>query len=307
MAKRRNVRGRDISGVFLLDKPKGISSNAALQTVKALYFAKKAGHTGSLDPIATGMLPICFGEATKFSQFLLDADKHYHVQAQLGVRTDSCDAEGKVVETKAVDVSEQQILACLENFRGDIKQVPSMFSALKHNGKPLYKLARQGIEIEREARPVSIHELELLTFENDTFSLNVKCSKGTYIRNLVDDIGQALGCGAHVVELRRLGVAGFTAGQMLTISQLEQMKQAEQFQAMDNLLLPITSTLQHLPVIHLPQIASFQLKQGSAVQISDAPTSGFMRLIDSDNNFIGIGTIDDEGKVAPRRLVSPIL
>ncbi len=196
-----------------------------------------------------------------------------------------------------------QLETSLDNFRGDIMQVPSMFSALKHKGQPLYKLARQGIEIEREARPVKIYELCLIDFTEETFSLDVKCSKGTYIRNLVDDLGELLGCGAHVIELRRLGVAGFTADQMVTVEQIEAMKHAEQFAEMDQLLLPMTSALQHLPILNLSEVASFQLQQGNPVQVFKAPSDGFVRLHDNHERFIGIGEMQDDGKVAPRRLV----
>ena len=304
MAKKQHLRGRPIDGIFLLNKPKGISSNAALQTVKALYFAQKAGHTGSLDPIATGMLPICFGEATKFSQYLLNADKHYQVTAQLGVRTDTCDTEGQVIETKTIETTQTELEKVLENFRGDILQIPSMFSALKHKGQPLYKLARQGIEVEREARPIKIYELQLIDFTADSFSLDVRCSKGTYIRNLVDDIGQALGCGAHVTALHRLGVAGFQAEQMIDIPALETSKHAEAFKEMDELLLPMSSALVHLPILALSEVASFQLQQGNAVQVFKAPTAGFVRLQNSRQEFIGIGEIQEDGKVAPRRLIN---
>lgn len=301
--KEKKSRGRPIDGIFLLDKPKGITSNAALQAVKAMFFVQKAGHTGSLDPLATGMLPICFGEATKFSQYLLNADKTYEVIAKLGERTDTCDSEGTVIETKPVNISKEQILKVLPQFRGETMQIPSMFSALKHKGEPLYKLARQGIEIEREARPIMIYKLELLDLTDDRFTLTVHCSKGTYVRNLVDDIGQVLGCGAHVVELRRLGVAGFTTNQMITMEQLESFKKAEAFAQMDALLLPMSSALDHLPVITLSEVAAFQLMQGNPVQVFKAPAHGFVRLHNHLEKFIGIGEMQNDGKVAPRRLI----
>ncbi|MBX9705895.1 MAG: tRNA pseudouridine(55) synthase TruB [Gammaproteobacteria bacterium] len=304
MSKPRKARGRSIDGILLLDKPRGISSNAALQAVKAMYFAQKAGHTGSLDPIADGMLPLCFGEATKFSQYLLDADKYYRVTATLGIRTNSADTEGEVIATKPVNVTLAQLETVLEKFRGAIEQVPSMFSALKHQGQPLYKLARQGIEVERAARPVMIHELQLIQFEGDQLTLEVKCSKGTYVRNLIDDIGEALGCGAHVTALRRLGVAGFKAEQMVTLSQIEEMKQGEQFVEMDQLLLPMASALEHLPSVTLSEVAALQLQQGNPVQIFKAPSNGYVQLYSKNQQFIGIGEIQDDGKIAPRRLVS---
>lgn len=303
MARRHQSRGRKVNGIFLLDKPQGITSNGALQAVKALFFAQKAGHTGSLDPLATGMLPICFGEATKFSQYLLNADKHYQSVAKLGIRTDSADSEGAIIETRPVNVTQQQLNDVLKNFRGEISQVPSMFSALKHQGQPLYKLARQGIEVEREARKVQIHSLELLSFSGDEFSIDVKCSKGTYIRNLVEDIGEALGCGAHVIGLRRISVANFDAAQMISMEQLEHMKHTEVFQEMDELLLPMSSALQHLPTLTLSSLSAVQLKQGNPVQVFKAPSNGFVQLYTNDNQFIGIGEMQEDGKVAPRRLV----
>lgn len=219
---RRRKRGRDITGILLLDKPTDITSNKALQQAKFLYFAAKAGHTGALDPIATGVLPICFGEATKFSQYLLNADKKYRVTAKLGEKTTTADREGEVIESKPVDVTEEQLVKVLQQFKGTISQVPSMYSALKKDGVPLYKLARKGIEVERDAREVDIYSLELVTFSDDEFVLDVHCSKGTYVRNLVEDIGDELGCGAHVLELRRTAVGDFNLGQTVTLAHLEE-------------------------------------------------------------------------------------
>ncbi len=303
MGKRRKNQGREINGILLLNKPIGLTSNAALQEVKYLYFAKKAGHTGSLDPLATGMLPLCFGEATKLSQFLLDADKHYTVTGKLGEKTTTADAEGEVIETKPVDATEDQIEALLSNFRGEIQQVPSMYSALKHQGKPLYEWAREGVTIEREARTVNIHHLALTEFTGDTFSLDVKCSKGTYIRNLVEDIGDALGCGAHVIKLDRVSVADYTDIPMVELDQLKAMKEENQFQEMDDLLLPTTSMIDYLPKVTLSPVASFQLQQGNPVQIKEAPASGLVQLFDKDEKFIGVGEIDADGNVAPKRLL----
>lgn len=214
MAKPRK-RGRDIDGVFLLDKPQGMSSNDIMQKVKRVFQANKAGHTGALDPLATGMLPVCLGEATKFSQFLLDADKRYQVTAKLGERTDTSDAEGQVVETRDVQVDVQDILAALPHFRGDLMQVPTMFSALKHQGKPLYEYARAGITVEREARPITIFDLQFIAYDAPYLTLEVHCSKGTYIRTLVDDLGEYLGCGAHVTVLRRTAVANYPVEAMM--------------------------------------------------------------------------------------------
>ncbi|WP_373820062.1 tRNA pseudouridine(55) synthase TruB, partial [Glaesserella sp.] len=222
---RPRKKGRDVHGVFLLDKPQGVSSNDIMQKVKRLFQANKAGHTGALDPLATGMLPICLGEATKFSQFLLDADKRYLVTAKLGERTDTSDADGQIVQTRDVSVTEQEILSALDSFRGEIMQVPTMFSALKHQGKPLYEYARAGITIEREARPITIFELKFVEYQVPYLTLEVHCSKGTYIRTLVDDLGESLGCGAHVVMLRRLSVANYPMDKMITIDDLQNLSE----------------------------------------------------------------------------------
>jgi len=221
---RRGRKGRNISGILLLDKPVGMTSNAALQTVKRLFNACKAGHTGSLDPLATGVLPLCFGEATKFSQFLLDADKRYQATIKLGVVTDSGDADGEVLERNEVPVIDDRSLeGVLEGYRGAISQVPSMYSAIKKDGQPLYKLARQGIEVEREARDIRIDELVVLERPAaDELVFDVHCSKGTYIRQLADDIGERIGCGAHLVELRRLRSGDFTLDNAVTVDELKE-------------------------------------------------------------------------------------
>ncbi|NVK22113.1 MAG: tRNA pseudouridine(55) synthase TruB [Kangiellaceae bacterium] len=301
MAKRRK-RGRDITGILLLDKPMDFTSNKALQEVKYLYFAAKAGHTGALDPIATGVLPICLGEATKYSQFLLNADKKYRTIAKLGQKTTTADREGDVLETKPVNVSEQQLLKVLEQYRGSIAQVPSMYSALKKDGVPLYKLARQGIEIERDAREVEIYSLELVRFSGDEMELDVHCSKGTYIRNLVEDIGESLGCGAHVQELRRTAVGHFELSECVTLEQLQAMKQQDAKLEMDQLLLPIESALSHWPTISLTDDQAYYLKLGQAIQIAGAPLEGLVALVE-EQGFLGVGEINNDGKVAPKRLV----
>ncbi len=218
MARRR--KGRPVNGIVLLDKPTGISSNDALQKVKRIYFAEKAGHTGALDPLATGMLPICLGEATKFSQFLLDSDKRYVVVAKLGERTNTSDSDGEVVETRDVNVTKERLLECIETFKGETDQVPSMFSALKYQGRPLYEYAREGIEVPREARKITVYSIELLRFEGDEVEMEIHCSKGTYIRTITDDLGEMLGCGAHVTYLRRTGVANYPVEKMVTLEQL---------------------------------------------------------------------------------------
>ncbi|MBA2654251.1 MAG: tRNA pseudouridine(55) synthase TruB [Gammaproteobacteria bacterium] len=299
MSNRR--RGREISGVLLLDKPIGLTSNQALTTVKIIFGAKKAGHTGSLDPLACGMLPICFGDATKFSQFLLEADKQYLVEAKLGIRTKTGDEEGEVIATRKVAVDEEQIEAVLTNFRGKIEQVPSMYSALKFQGKPLYSYARQGIEIERQSRPVMIKELKLLEFNDDILKIRVACSKGTYIRTLVDDIGEQLGCGAHVALLRRTYVEPYQDTIMISLDNIK--REREDRNILDEMLLPIDSALSAWPQVVLTESITYHLKQGQPVLVPRAPTSGWVRLYDNDE-FLGVGEILDDGRVAPRRLIT---
>jgi tRNA pseudouridine55 synthase len=287
----------------LLDKPSGITSNAALQQVKRLYFAKKAGHTGSLDPLASGVLPICMGEATKVSAFLLDSDKRYQVRCQLGVRTATADAEGEVLETKPVRVySRDQLEAVLAEFRGRIEQTPPMYSALKHQGQRLYKLARQGVEVEREPRPVDIYELTLAGQGEDWIDINVHCSKGTYVRTLAEDIGDRLGCGAHVSALRRTAVGPYGDDKLVSLETLKDLKEKDML-AMDGLLLPIESALSQWPDVDLSTDAAFYLQQGQPVLVPHAPTSGWVRLYEGNRSFLGMGEILDDGRVAPRRLM----
>lgn len=294
---------RALSGILLLDKPTGMSSNAILQTMKRLFQAKKAGHTGSLDPLATGMLPICFGEATKFSQFLLEADKTYRVRAQLGVRTDTSDSEGEVVETRDVPaLTTAHIEKALEPFRGESQQIPSMYSALKYQGKPLYKYAREGVSVPRTSRPIHVYALTLIAFEEDVLELEIHCSKGTYVRTIVDDLGEALGCGAHVIALRRLSVSGFEAERMVTVDTLNAL--ADDLPALDHLLLPITEAVSHLPALTLSESAAFYLMQGQAVQVPQAPTSGWVSVSRNNGEFLGMGEINEAGLVAPKRLIS---
>ena len=300
---RRRVRGRDVNGILLLDKPSGITSNEALQQVKRLYFAKKAGHTGSLDPLASGVLPICLGEATKVSAFLLDADKRYQVRCQLGVRTATADAEGEVLETRPVGgYSGEQLEAVLEEFRGSIEQIPPMYSALKHQGQRLYKLARQGIEVEREPRPVEIYELTVAGQGEDWLDISVHCSKGTYVRTLAEDIGNRLGCGAHVSALRRTAVGPYGDDKLVGLETLRGLKEQDT-PAMDALLLPIESALSQWPDVDLSTDAAFYLQQGQAVLVPRAPTSGWVRLYEGNRSFLGMGEILDDGRVAPRRLM----
>ena len=276
---RPRKKGRDIHGVFLLDKPQGMSSNDILQKVKRIFQANKAGHTGALDPLATGMLPICLGEATKFSQFLLDSDKRYQVTAKLGERTDTSDAEGQVVETKVVNVTEGDIQQALAQFRGDILQVPTMFSALKHQGKPLYEYARAGITVEREARPITIFELKFIAYEAPFLTLEVHCSKGTYIRTLVDDLGEVLGCGAHVTVLRRLAVADYPIAAMMSYADLQNMAENQPLDELDKLLLPMDTAVSTLPKINLNEQQTKAVGFGQRVKFENVEQMyGLVRL-----------------------------
>ncbi|MEJ2422998.1 MAG: tRNA pseudouridine(55) synthase TruB [Candidatus Thiodiazotropha sp.] len=303
MGRRRN-RGRNINGVLLLDKPEGMTSNKALQEIKFLYKAAKAGHTGSLDPLATGLLPICLGEATKLSAFLLDADKHYRVKVKLGETTTTADAEGEVVErADPSGVTEENIRAVLAEFQGEQQQLPPMYSAVKHQGERLYKLARQGIEVEREPRTIQIYALDLLGFELPEFEMDVHCSKGTYVRTLAEDIGKRLGCGAYVSGLRRTGVGPYGDDAMLTLEQVQAAFGEKRFEEMDNWLLPLESALSNWPEVALTADAAFYMKQGQAIQVPNAPTSGWVRLYANKTEFLGVGQILDDGRVAPKRLM----
>ncbi|HDR0968218.1 TPA: tRNA pseudouridine(55) synthase TruB [Pasteurella multocida] len=304
MAKPRK-RGRDIDGVFLLDKPQGMSSNDIMQKVKRVFQANKAGHTGALDPLATGMLPICLGEATKFSQFLLDADKRYQVTAKLGERTDTSDAEGQVVETREVQVDVQDILAALPHFRGDLMQVPTMFSALKHQGKPLYEYARAGITVEREARPITIFDLQFIAYDAPYLTLEVHCSKGTYIRTLVDDLGEYLGCGAHVTVLRRTAVANYPVEAMMDWDTLQVLAAQQDLALLDQHLLPTDSAVSVLPALHLNQEQSKAISFGQRVKF-DNPTqlTGQVRLFSDTQQFLGVALLDEHNVIRPQRLIT---
>lgn len=313
MAKRR--KGRPINGVLLLDKPYDMSSNHALQAVKRIYFAQKAGHTGALDPLATGMLPICLGEGTKFSQFLLDTDKTYQVTAKLGVRTTTSDADGEIVSEKPVDVSEAQLMAALDSFRGTTKQVPSMYSALKYQGQPLYKYAREGVEVPREARDITVFSLEVLRFEGDEVELTIHVSKGTYIRTIVDDLGELLGCGAHVADLRRLAVGSYPIDKMVTLEHIERLlEQAKESGVtpstlLDPLLLPMETAVVGMPAVYIDDMSANFLRHGNPVQAYNAPSEGSVQVFvgedetDAQAEFIGVGAINDDGLVAPKRIV----
>jgi len=296
---------RRVDGVLLLDKPSGITSNGALQKVKRLFAARKAGHTGSLDPIATGMLPICFGQATKFAQYLLGSDKTYLVSAKLGERTNTSDIEGEIISKRSVpSLTLAKLNDAFEQFRGEIDQVPSMFSAIKHKGQPLYKLARQGITVPRESRRLKIYFLNVLNYANNIVEFEVKCSKGTYVRTLVDDFGEILGCGAHVIKLRRLQVAAFKSEQMIDLETLEKQLQANGFSELDKQLLPVNALASAFPSIRLTPSMVFYMKRGEAIYFPRGPTSGFVQLYDEGDKFIGLGEVLESGKIAPRRLLA---
>ncbi|KAA0691337.1 tRNA pseudouridine(55) synthase TruB [Halopseudomonas laoshanensis] len=294
---------RDIDGVLIFDKPLGMSSNNALQKVRWLFNAAKGGHTGSLDPLASGVLPLCLGEATKFSQYLLDADKAYVTEARLGMTTTTGDAEGDVLESKPVNVTLEQVESFLPQFTGDILQIPPMYSALKHEGQPLYKLARAGETVERKPRSVTINQLKVLGLEGDRLRLEVHCTKGTYIRTLVEDLGNALGCGAHVSELRRIQAGPFDLSKAVTLEELEALHAEGGHLALDHLLMPSDCGLQDWPEVELTEQTAYYLNHGQAVRVPGSPAFGMVRLRDQNGQFIGIGEMTDDARVAPKRLM----
>ena len=311
MARRR--KGRALDGVLLLDKPVGISSNQALMRAKRLFFAAKAGHTGSLDPLASGLLPICFGEATKFSQFLLDADKRYQCTFRLGETTTTGDADGDVLTQSNTDaLQREQVLKALSNLEGDILQVPPMYSALKHQGQPLYKLAREGKEVDRPARPVSIYRIELLGFLPGSAAevdVDVHCSKGTYVRTLAEDLGAALGCGARVQTLRRVAAGLFDLSRATTLTALEAQRGEGSAEKLDHHLLPCDAPVASLPALILPESSGYYFSQGNPVRDPQVYRLGdegdMVRVFLADENqFLGLGELTDDGQVAPKRLVA---
>jgi tRNA pseudouridine55 synthase len=291
---------RPVDGLLLLDKPAGLSSNQALQLAKRLYQAAKAGHTGSLDPFATGLLPICLGEATKFSHFLLDADKTYLATMQLGVTTTTGDTEGEIISRTEVNVTREQVENVLRCFIGNISQVPPMYSALKHQGRSLYEYARIGVEIERSAREVTIHHIALNSLADNSAEIMVSCSKGTYIRTLAEDIGNALGCGAYLTQLRRLQTGRFNLAQAVTLEQLEAMDMGQR----DAFLLPPDSLLQQLPAVCLDVESAYYLCRGQSIWKSGVTQQGFLRLYEDSQRFLGLGEVTDDCRIAPRRLIS---
>ncbi len=308
---RKRTRGRPVNGVFLLDKPLGLSSNHALQRVRRLFDANKAGHTGSLDPLATGVLPICLGEATKFSQFLLDAEKGYRSTFSLGLRTESGDVDGgEVSRIDASNITREQIEQAVETFRGDIQQVPSMYSALKHNGQPLYKLARQGIEVERAARSITIYDYKILDFRPGVIAeldVEVRCSKGTYIRSLADDLGQMLGCGAHVSALHRTLAGPFHEAETLSLAVLEEMRECGEPEQLDHLLKPMDIAVADRMAVELSENVAAYFQLGQEVMSTQAFRNGqegdIVRVFREGGAFLGVATVTEDGRIAPKRLV----
>ena len=298
MSAPRRAPRRKVDGVLLLDKPLGLSSNTALQTARRLLNAEKAGHTGTLDPLATGLLPLCFGEATKFAGELLDADKAYEATLRLGVTTTTADAEGETLQVRPVHITTETLAAVLKQFTGPIRQVPPMYSALKRDGKPLYEYARAGIELERAARAVTIYAIKLLEWQGDTVRIAVDCSKGTYIRTLAEDIGELLGCGAHLTALRRTRIGAINLHGAVTLEALEQASDR------DALLHATESLLADLPAARLDSLASERMLHGQAVAWPDGQPEQRYRTYAADGRFIGLCQQDVQGRLAPKRLVA---
>lgn len=303
MGRNKN-KGRPINGILLFDKSPGESSNAALQSVKRLFDARKAGHTGSLDPLASGLLPICFGKATKVSGFLLDADKHYWVRATLGAKSATGDAEGEITVRDGKPLPSSAVLhAAAKRFLGEQQQIPPMFSAVKHKGKRLYELAREGIEVERQPRPIRIDEFTILAEEDDTVDMRIRCTKGTYVRTLVEDWAESVDTFAYVSGLRRLAVGPFSDDGMMNFEKLQTI--AEQGpEALDALLLPIDSGLGLWPAVSLDANSAFYFGQGQAVQVPQAPTSGLVRIYNQDGKLLAVGEVLEDGRINPKRMLT---
>ena len=308
---RRRKFGRPVDGVLILDKPLGMSSNAALQEAKRLFFAQKAGHTGSLDPLATGVLPLCFGESTKFSQQLLDADKGYRARIQLGVATTTGDLEGEVIGTSNTEqVTEATLDEVIDRFRGKVEQVPSMFSALKYQGTPLYELARKGVDVERPPRTITIHKLEILDFtlgSEASIDVEVVCSKGTYIRTLAEDIGIALGVGAHLTQLHRISAGIFDDSQSYTLDRLKELRGEQPAESLDEFLLPVDALLKGFSKVELDNQSAEFFILGQAVMVPGVYRSSketdIVRTFRETGEFLGIGEVTEDGRVRPRRLI----
>ncbi|CAL1329376.1 tRNA pseudouridine(55) synthase TruB [Candidatus Providencia siddallii] len=308
----KNSKKRNINGTILLDKPICISSNKALQKIKQLFNAKKAGHTGTLDPIATGMLPICFGEATKFSQFLLNSNKEYIVIAKLGQRTDTSDSYGKIINERKVNFIKEDLYSALNSFKGKTFQIPPMYSALKYKGKPMYKYAKKGIIINRSPRLITINKIKYIRLENNELELEIHCLKGTYIRTIIDDLGELLGCGAHVIYLRRTKIYNYQNNQMIKIEKLISLKtqinegNGSYESLLDTLLLPIDSGITHLPVIKLNKNNEKRFIYGQCIytRFKNSYAEQIIRVLNKDQNFLGIALINKNGDIFPKRLVN---
>ncbi|MEO2266272.1 tRNA pseudouridine(55) synthase TruB [Pseudoalteromonas sp. YIC-656] len=306
----RRTKGRPVDGVLLLHKPQGISSNRALQQAKGIYYAQKAGHTGALDPLATGMLPICFGEATKFSQFLLDTDKTYVVRAKLGERTTTSDADGEVVETRDVNVTKEQVEQHVAGFLGESDQYPSMYSALKYQGQPLYKYAREGIEVPRKCRRINVYSLTLDEFDEQAneIQMTAHVSKGTYIRTIVDDLGELLGCGAHVIMLHRSKVGHYPSEKMVTLDKLQALlddaksKDLSPSEVLDALLLPMDTAVQDLPSVEVDEEQAIAFAHGQTVVIGEVPED--VCAVRCGERFLGVGERNQHGHLKAKRAVA---
>jgi tRNA pseudouridine55 synthase len=308
---RRRKSGRSVNGVLLLNKPIGLTSNKVLQKVRWLFDANRAGHTGALDPLASGVLPLCFGEATKFSQYLLDSDKYYRSTYTLGISTATGDSEGEIISQQdASNITLQQVQDKIQDFQGEIDQVPSMYSALKHNGQPLYKLARQGIEIDRPARQITIFDYQIIDFRpgpNAEVDVEVHCSKGTYIRTLAEDLGSALGCGAHVSALHRFRAGPFDEQQTISLKELEKLKEQGSVEELDQLLKPVDTPVSNYPAVEFDQIMAGYFQLGQEISSNKAFHQGqegdIVRVFREGGTFLGVGTVTADGKVAPKRLI----
>lgn len=299
--KRKKSFGDPVDGILLLDKPAGITSNEALQRARKLLGARKAGHTGSLDPIATGLLPLCFGSSTRWSGYFLGSDKSYKATVRLGETTETGDSEGAVTTRRPVNVSESHVRSILQEFVGTRLQIPPMYSAIKVDGQPLYKLARQGKEIAREPREVTVHNLDFQSYDGRDIELTLRCSSGFYVRTLATEIGEKLETGGHVIALRRLGVAGLVVDQALTLDDLAQLPGSVERRAC---LGSVGEALDHLPAVELSVDAAFYLCRGQSVRASNLPGEGSVRLYSSATGFLGVGVVGPQGTVAPERLVS---
>ena len=299
---RFNKKGREVNGIVLLDKDSGLSSNSALQKVKRLFFAKKAGHTGSLDPLASGILPICLGQATKVAGLLLDDDKRYFVRGSLGYLTSTGDCEGDIIEThKFEHLRKNEVLSAALSFIGRIKQIPPMYSALKRDGTPLYKLARKGIEVEREPRDVVIHEINFIDYSNGIITLDVKCSKGTYIRTLIEDIGKKLGCGAHVLELRRTGFAHIDISQTIKLADLKKLE-SDDYSMLDEKIINTEDMLPKLSSVFLDEKQTIDIRLGRKVIDKSDTECGQVKMFDYKNKFIGIALVNSDNVISTKRL-----